>query len=175
MPTKPLDWTTLSKPDDHRREDAASEELRLHLLTASGALFTLAPCSQQLSNRHKHRMLQTHKLTVMRASFTVLAILLTLPASAQQSAQPAVPAAAAAAALHIAEPAAVNVYGAKQIAYEQPLTAALHDGVWDVYGTLCCPDKQGHRKCEVSKCVGGVVHVSIRQSDGQVLSIVHTK
>jgi hypothetical protein len=81
----------------------------------------------------------------------------------------------AAAALSIAEPALIKVYGKRQINDERPLTATLDEGVWNVYGTLCCPDLKGHRTCEVGKCVGGVASAKIRQSDGKILAISHTK
>jgi hypothetical protein len=51
----------------------------------------------------------------------------------------------------------------------------LEDGVWNVYGTLCCPGRKGQRTCEIGKCVGGVAAVKVRQSDGKILSISHTK
>ena len=102
----------------------------------------------------------------MRTSVALLAVVLPVSAVAQRvAASVAVPDATA--AVNIAEPVAIKVYGKKQIVYEQPLTAVLDDGVWDVYGTLCCPDRKGHRTCGVGKCVGGVVHVSIQQSDGK--------
>ncbi|SRR6266568_2050743 len=62
--------------------------------------------------------------------------------------------------------------GKRQIDYEEPLTASLRDGVWSVYGTLCCPDRDGKRNCE-ALCVGGVAKVQIRQEDGKVLSVTH--
>jgi len=62
----------------------------------------------------------------------------------------------AATAVTIAERALVKVYGKRQIDYERPLTAVLEHGVWTVYGTPCCPDRNGTRTCEVGKCVGGV-------------------
>jgi len=78
-------------------------------------------------------------------------------------------------ALEIAEPVLVKTYGKRQIDYERPLTAKLEDGIWSVYGTLCCPDRKGHRTCEEGKCVGGVAVLKLRQSDGKILSIVHYK
>ena len=81
----------------------------------------------------------------------------------------------AATAVSIAEPALIKVYGQHKIDYERPLTAALEGGVWNVYGTLCCPGRKGQRTCEIGKCVGGVAAVKVRQSDGKILSISHTK
>jgi hypothetical protein len=81
----------------------------------------------------------------------------------------------AAKAIAIARPAAIHVYGRKTIDYEEPLTTSIKDGVWSVYGTLCCPDRQGRRSCEIGSCVGGVVIVRIRQSNGRILSITHGK
>src|SRR5215831_12325379 len=77
----------------------------------------------------------------------------------------------AATAVRIAEPALIKVYGKHQIDYEKPLTAKLENGVWNVYGTLCCPDRNGRRTCEIGKCVGGVAALKLRQSDGKILSI----
>jgi hypothetical protein len=75
----------------------------------------------------------------------------------------------------IAEPALTKVYGKCKIEYEKPLTVILEDGIWSVYGTLCCPDRKGRRTCEVGKCVGGVAALKLRQSDGKILSNSHTK
>ena len=80
-----------------------------------------------------------------------------------------------AAALKVAEPALIKTYGKRQIDYERPLTAKLEDGVWSVYGTLCCPDRNGNRTCEEGKCVGGVAVLKLRQSDGKILSVTHYK
>jgi hypothetical protein len=81
----------------------------------------------------------------------------------------------AATALSIAEPALAKVYGKRQIDYEKPLTAKLENGVWKVYGTLCCPDRNERRTCEAGKCDGRVAALELRQSDGKILSISHTK
>jgi hypothetical protein len=112
----------------------------------------------------------------MRAAILGVLLLLPLP-SLSQDTQPApnVPVPDAATALSIAEPALIKVYGKRQIDYERPLTAILEDGIWSVYGTLCCPDRKGRRTCEVGKCLGGVAALKLRQSDGKVLSISHTK
>lgn len=77
-------------------------------------------------------------------------------------------------AIAIARRAAIKIYGKSKIDYEEPLTASVEDGVWSVYGTLCCSDREGKRTCEVGQCVGGVVKVQIRQSDGSILSMSHT-
>jgi hypothetical protein len=81
----------------------------------------------------------------------------------------------AATAVSIAEPALAKVYGKRQIDYEKPLTAKLENGVWQIYGTLCCPDRNGQWTCETGKCDGGVAALQLRQSDGKILSISHTK
>ena len=81
----------------------------------------------------------------------------------------------AATALKIAEPALVKTYGKRQIEYEKPLTAKLDRGVWSIYGTLCCPDRNGHRTCEEGRCYGGVAVLKLRQRDGKILSIEHYK
>jgi hypothetical protein len=81
----------------------------------------------------------------------------------------------AATAISIAEPALAKVYGKRQVDYEKPLTAKLENGIWKVYGTLCCPDRNERRTCEAGKCDGGVAAIELRQSDGKILSISHTK
>jgi NTF2 fold immunity protein len=78
-------------------------------------------------------------------------------------------------ALKIAEPALIKTYGKRQIDDERPLTAKLDSGTWTVYGTLCCPDRNGHRTCEEGKCLGGVAVLKLRQTDGKILSIIHYK
>jgi NTF2 fold immunity protein len=112
----------------------------------------------------------------MRTSILCVLLLLALTSSAQNS-QPAtkVRVPDSATALSIAEPALIKVYGKRQIDYESPLTATLADGIWSVYGTLCCPDAKGRRTCEVGHCVGGVAALKLRQSDGKILSISHGK
>lgn len=81
----------------------------------------------------------------------------------------------AATAVHIAERALAEAYGKRQIDHERPLTAVLDDGIWTVHGTLRCPDRVGTITCELGKCVGGVASLKLRQSDGKILSISHTK
>ena len=78
-------------------------------------------------------------------------------------------------ALSIAEPALIKVYGKKQIDYEMPLTVTLEYGIWSVYGTVCCPDRKERQTCGVGKCLGEVAALRLRQRDGKVLSISHTK
>ena len=110
--------------------------------------------------------------------YSVLCTLLLLVlASSAQNPQPAtkVRVPDAATALSIAEPALIKTYGKRQIDYERPLTATLDDGIWRVSGTLCCPDSKGQRTCEVGKCVGGVAVLKLRESDGKILSVSHTK
>jgi hypothetical protein len=79
------------------------------------------------------------------------------------------------AAISVAEPALVKVYGKRQIDDEKPLKAMLQNGVWHVYGTLCCSDGNGKHTCEEGRCVGGVALVKVRQKDGKILSITHGK
>src|SRR5262249_50600143 len=76
--------------------------------------------------------------------------------------------------VRIAEPALIKVYGKHQIDNEKLLTATLENGVWNVYGTLWCRDRNGRRTSEIGKCVGGVAALKLRQSDGKILSISHT-
>lgn len=78
-------------------------------------------------------------------------------------------------ALQIAEPALIKTYGKRKIDYEKPLRAVLDGGIWTVYGTLCCPDSKGRRTCEVGRCFGGVATLKIRESDGKILAIYHTR
>lgn len=112
----------------------------------------------------------------MKTSILCAVLLLALTSSAQNS-QPVSKARVpdAATAVTIAEPKLIKVYGKRQIDYERPLMATLADGIWSVYGTLCCPDAKGQRTCSVGKCVGGVAVLKLRQSDGKILSISHTK
>jgi hypothetical protein len=81
----------------------------------------------------------------------------------------------AATAIAIARPAAIHVYGRKQIDCEDPLTASIEKRVWSVFGTLCCPDSRGKRTCEFGRCLGGVVIVRIPQEVGRILSFTHGK
>ena len=104
-----------------------------------------------------------------------LATVLPLSAAGKSKQRTAVPVPDAAAAIEIGRAAALKVYGKTQIHDEEPLTASLEDGVWTVYGSLCCDGANGKRTCEPGRCVGGVVNVKIRQGDGKVLSIVHWK
>jgi hypothetical protein len=76
-------------------------------------------------------------------------------------------------AVSIARAVAIKVYGKRKIEYEEPLGASLKDGVWNVAGTLCCPDHDGKRVCEPGRCLGGVVEVRIRQS-GRKNSLHHS-
>lgn len=104
----------------------------------------------------------------------LLSSLLLASSLSAQEAQPSGRVPDAATAVSIAEPALIKVYGKRQIDYEKPLAAKLENGVWKVYGTLCCPDRHGRRTCETGKCVGGVAALELRQSDGKILSISHT-
>ncbi len=75
-------------------------------------------------------------------------------------------------AVKIAEEALIPVYGKKHIESERPFTAKLKDGKWTVSGTLRCPDGKGGT---TTGCLGGVAVVEIRQADGRILSMSHTK
>jgi hypothetical protein len=111
----------------------------------------------------------------MRTSILGVLLLLALTSLAQDSPTTNVRVPDATTALRIAEPALIKVYGKRQIEYERPLTATLEDGIWSVYGTLCCPNSKGQRTCEVGECVGGVAALKLRQRDGKILSIIHGK
>jgi hypothetical protein len=78
-------------------------------------------------------------------------------------------------AIKIAEPALAKVYGQKKINDELPLKAELANGIWNVSGTLFCPDKNGNRTSRVGACLGGAAFIQIRQTDGKVLQIGHYK
>ena len=68
-----------------------------------------------------------------------------------------------AAAIRIAEKKLIQIYGRRQIDRERPLQARNDDGVWIVHGTL------------PKDMVCGVAHVKIRQRDGHILEVWHTK
>jgi hypothetical protein len=57
-----------------------------------------------------------------------------------------------------------GVYGEKQIASEEPLTASLHGGVWTISGTL-----------PASTPNGGVAEIDISKKTGAVLRAIHGK
>ena len=100
-------------------------------------------------------------------------LLIALSASAQQSPQVnALRIPDAETALKIAERLLVKTYGRKHIDAEKPLRAELTGGVWSIYGTLWCSDGKGGR---TNHCVGGVAKIELRQRDGKVLSVSHTK
>ena len=99
--------------------------------------------------------------------------LLAVTLSAQSSPPTSVRVPDEATALKIAEPALIKTYGKRQIDYERPLGATLDKGIWTVAGTLCCPDRDGHRNCEQHMCLGGVAVLKLRQRDGKILSIIH--
>jgi hypothetical protein len=110
----------------------------------------------------------------MRTAICALLLSTVLPSSAQKASPAAsVRVPDAATALSLAEPALVRVYGKRQIDHERPLTATLQDGIWSVFGTLCCPDNKG--TCRPYSCVGGVAELKLRQRDGKILSISHGK
>ena len=114
----------------------------------------------------------------MSKGATILATLLLVafPSTAQNAQPiPSVRVPDAATAVAIAEPALDKIYEKKVIDYEKPLTATLENGVWYVYGTLCCLDQHSQRDCEPGKCVGGVAELKVRQRDGKILSVIHTK
>lgn len=86
---------------------------------------------------------------VLLAAFT-----LTAPDSRSQFATE-VKVSDAATALKIAEPALIKTYGRRQIDDERPLTAKLEDGIWSVYGTLCCPDEKGGAPAKRASAMAG--------------------
>jgi NTF2 fold immunity protein of polymorphic toxin system component len=75
-------------------------------------------------------------------------------------------------AIKIARVELARIYGRKQIESEEPLRAGLDNGIWTVCGTLWCSDGKGGR---TNHCVGGAATIKIRQSDGKILSVLHTK
>jgi len=76
-------------------------------------------------------------------------------------------------AVRLAEKALSKVYGKRQIESEKPFYARVSEGVWTVGGTLYCGRKHGY--FDISPCLGGVATAEIRQSDGHVLQVWHTK
>ena len=76
-------------------------------------------------------------------------------------------------AVKIAEKALAKVYGKKKIESERPFKAMLRDGIWHVGGTLYCKDQHG--TVVTVACVGGVAMAEVRQKDGRVLKMTHTK
>lgn len=76
-------------------------------------------------------------------------------------------------AIRIAERILIETYGKKQIDQERPLKATLSNGVWLVRGTLNCHDAKGN--LTPGWCVGGTAAASIRQNDGRILRVTHTK
>jgi len=75
-------------------------------------------------------------------------------------------------AINIGRRKLTRIYGKKSIQAEEPLKAGVQNGIWTVSGTLWCSDGKGGR---TNNCVGGVASIRMRQSDGKVLSILHTK
>jgi len=75
-------------------------------------------------------------------------------------------------AVKIAEAVLIPVYGKKLIESERPFSAKLENGVWNVAGTLQCPDgKEG----VIALCKGGVAEVKLLKKDGRILSMIHGK
>ncbi|MGB6857171.1 MAG: NTF2 fold immunity protein [Terracidiphilus sp.] len=112
----------------------------------------------------------------MKIAIQVWLLLAVLSSSAQQQSHAGtVRVPDAATALKIAEPILDRTYGKKLIESEKPLTATLTAGVWTVDGTLWCDDGKGERTSGPGRCVGGVAQLKLRQRDGKLLSITHTK
>jgi hypothetical protein len=76
-------------------------------------------------------------------------------------------------AVRLAEKALSKIYGKRQIESEKPFYARVSEGVWTVGGTLYCGRKHGY--FDIGPCLGGVATAEIRQSDGHVLQVWHTK
>jgi hypothetical protein len=66
-------------------------------------------------------------------------------------------------AVKIAEAVAIPIYGEKSVKSEQPFSATLEEGIWNV---------QGHFKGG-PHARGGVVEVKLRKSTGEILEITH--
>jgi hypothetical protein len=75
-------------------------------------------------------------------------------------------------AVKIAEAVLTPVYGKAKIESERPFTGKLKDGVWEVSGTLHCPNSDGH---DTVGCKGGVAVVKISKSDARIISMIHYK
>jgi hypothetical protein len=109
-----------------------------------------------------------------RHSFSIIAPVVIAVGALAQSGNPASAAVPdEATAVTLAENALAKVYGKKKIGSERPFRATLTKGIWHVGGTLYCKDKQGN--VITNACVGGVAMADIRQSDGRVLKMGHTK
>ena len=69
-------------------------------------------------------------------------------------------------AVRIAVAVWIPIYGARQIASEQPFVAKLKDGIWTVTGSLPTPPKG-------MAMVGGTAVAKIAQRDGRILFVIH--
>jgi hypothetical protein len=67
-------------------------------------------------------------------------------------------------AVQIAEQILKKIYGEKIIENEKPFSVNLENGIWLIEGSL--PD--GYRK-------GGSAYIEIRQSNGEVIKLIHSK
>lgn len=107
----------------------------------------------------------------------VIALLLMLPATAQQPAKihkngypplnGYVPDAAT--AVKIAEAVLVPVYGEEKIISERPFKATLKGNVWTVTGSLYCGDGK------LGLCPGGAATVKLSKDDARVFFMIHYK
>lgn len=117
-----------------------------------------------------------YKLTFLPC---VMALFLTLPATAQQQ-QTAqlgkngykppngyVPDAAT--AVKIAEAVLIPAYGEQKIVSERPFKATLEGHVWTVAGALYCGDGKSQ------SCKGGTATVKLSKDDARVLFMIHYK
>jgi TonB family protein len=75
-------------------------------------------------------------------------------------------------AINAVLPELIHIYGASQIAREEPFSAELSGETWTVGGTLHCGDGKGGT---TTLCVGGVAYAYLSKSDGRVIGISHGK
>jgi hypothetical protein len=88
-------------------------------------------------------------------------------------------------AIKVAEAVLIPVYGAQQIADEQPFRAELRGDIWTVSGTIPCNKPATNPTPPVTPapgikrkdlyCEGGAALVRISKSDGKVLFMIHSK
>jgi hypothetical protein len=115
------------------------------------------------------------RMLCMKTTVVVAVLAVVAQSALGQSAQSAsapVKVPDAATAVTLAEKILGNVYGKKKIEAEEPFEASLYGSIWHVGGTLYCGKG---RLSQGNQCAGGVAMIDIRQRDGHVVKIWHTK
>ena len=67
----------------------------------------------------------------------------------------------------------IPVYGEKRIEAERPFHATMEGDVWNVEGTLYCPD--GTASTPSHMCKGGTAVVKLSKTDARILFMMHYK